>query len=389
VTSIAPRLTIVVGGYMVGFPLGGMTWHHLNYLLGLHEMGHEVWFLEDSGTFSRPYNPATRLSGEDPRYGIAYLENTFRAHHLPLRYCYYSEHLNTYYGLSESELNGLLARADLLLCISGVTPLRPDRPRPRVVAVIDTDPVFTQLQMLRREALRDYYLAFDAVATFGTLIGTAHCPLPTHGIDWIPTHQPVALEHWPVVHGAEGHFTTIGKWEFGTRDVQHDGNTLRSSKAGQWNQVLDLPGRVEWKLEMAMQSMPPDAGERFAAAGWILSDSEAATTTTEEFRSFVQRSAGEFTVVKEIYARLRSGWFSDRSAVYLASGRPVVTESSGFEEWLPLGEGLFAFRTVEEAADALNRIRSNYSLHSTGARRIAEQYFDARTVLNSLLARIL
>src|SRR5271163_646943 len=224
-------LTIVVGGYIVAYPLGGMTWHHLNYLLGLHELGHEVWFLEDSGSYSYPYNPVTWESSADSTYGRKYLEQTFEQYGFPKRYCYYSEFEDAHYGLNREELNSLLARADLLLCVSGVTPIRPDRPRPRRIAVIDTDPVFTQLRMIDDADFAAYYRQFDAVATFGRLIGKPQCPLPTHGLDWIGTNQPIALRHWSVTPASSRAFTTLGKWEHTSdRNLQFDGKSFRSSK---------------------------------------------------------------------------------------------------------------------------------------------------------------
>src|SRR6202451_364933 len=150
-------LTIDFSGYIVAYPLGGMTWHHLNYLLGLAELGHEVWFLEDSGSYSYPYNPVAWQTSADSTYGREYLERTFARYGLPKRYCYYSQFEDAHYGLSAVELNELLQRADLLLCVSGVTPMRDHRPRPRRTAVIDTDPVFTQLRMMHNAELGDYY----------------------------------------------------------------------------------------------------------------------------------------------------------------------------------------------------------------------------------------
>src|SRR5436190_12066714 len=150
-------MTIVVGGYIVGYPLGGMTWHHLNYLLGLHELGHEVWFLEDSGSYAVPYDPTTQTCSIDSTFGRAYLERTLREYGLPVRYCYYSEFEDRHYGLSRDELNDLLARTDVIICVSGVTPLRADRPRPRKAIVIDTDPVFTQLQLGHNAVQMAYY----------------------------------------------------------------------------------------------------------------------------------------------------------------------------------------------------------------------------------------
>ena len=383
-------LTIVVGGYIVGFPLGGMTWHHLNYLLGLHEMGHEVWFLEDSGSYSLPYNPTTISCEADSTYGRAHLERTFARYGLPLRYCYYSEFQDQYFGLTQTELNDLLKRADLLLCVSGVTPLRPDRPRPRRTAVIDTDPVFTQLRMAHDAEFLRYYQQFDSVATFGRLIGTPDCPLATHGIKWIPTNQPIALSHWPLLPTTSRRFTTVGKWEHTSdRHLEFNGQKFQSSKGVEWMKMIDLPSRTKWELAIGMSSMSIDAKRQFTQHGWHLLDPEAATISCESYQRFIQDSAGEFTVAKEIYAGIPSGWFSDRSAAYLASGRPVVTQSSGFDRWLPTGDGLFSFNTIDDAANALETIAENYSHHSTAARRLAERYFDSKTVLIELLDQVI
>ncbi|MCC6424772.1 MAG: hypothetical protein IT447_14955 [Phycisphaerales bacterium] len=382
-------LTIIVGGYIVGYPLGGMTWHHLNYLLGLQEMGHEVWFLEDSGSYSMPYNPAQQRCDPDPTYGLDYLRQTFAHYGLPLRYCYYSQYWDTYYGLQKQELNDLLGRADLMICVSGVTPIRPQRPRPRRMIVIDTDPVFTQLRMGESREFLDYYRSFDQIATFAMRIGQKDCPLPTHGIDWIPTCQPIALRHWPVIESTSRTFTTIGKWEHGGRDVKFNDKTYHSSKSHEWMKLIDLPSRVPWQMELAMQAMPAEAHQKFTAHGWSLVDPEPASISTQAFARYIQDSAGEFTVAKEIYAGLPSGWFSDRGVAFLASGRPVVTQESGFGRWLPTGEGLIGFSTPHEAADALQRIADDYPRHAQAARRIAEMYFDARKILTELLERSL
>lgn len=382
-------LTIIVGGYIVGYPLGGMTWHHLNYLLGLASLGHEVWFYEDSGEYYMPYNPVAGYAHPDPAYGIEYLKSTFAAHGLPLRYAYYSQFWDTHYGMSRGDLDDLFRRADLMLCVSGVTPIREDRPRPRRLAVIDTDPVFTQLRMIDNAVFADYYRKFDAVATFGTLIGTPASPLPTHGIEWIPTRQPIALDHWPVTAAPTRRFTTIGKWEHSGRDVAFGGKTYRSSKGPEWLKLLDLPSKVGWELDLAMQAMPEEVAGRFRERGWTISAAEPATITPTAFGDFIRRSAGELTVAKQIYAGLPSGWFSDRSSAYLASGRPVVTQRSGFEAWMPTGEGLFGFASADEAAAALGEIDRDYPRHSAAARRLAETHLDAKKVLTELIGRVM
>jgi len=254
---MSKKLTIVVGGYIVAYPLGGMTWHHLNYLLGLQDLGHEVYFLEDSGTYCYPFDPVKNITTTDPQYGLDYLASTFAQYGIPPRYHYYSEFLDRSWGIPADEMNAVLGRADLLLYVSGVTPLRESRPRPRRTAVIDTDPVFTQLRMLRDPEFVKYYRQFDQVFTFGKLIGTPACQLPTHGFNWHGTNQPIALQHWPVVQATSRAFTTIGKWEQANdRRVEFNGQKFSSGKSEQWMKMLELPGKVPWEMSMGQLDMP-------------------------------------------------------------------------------------------------------------------------------------
>ena len=201
-----------------------------------------------------------------------------------------------------------------------------------------------------------YWRSFDRVATFGRLIGSAKSPIPTHGLSWIGTNQPVALTHWPAVPRLGNRFTTIGKWEHTTsRTVEFAGRAYASSKSVEWMKLIDLPMRTSAPLALAMESMPSDVKRQFESHGWHCLDAEAATRSCQAYQEFVSESAGEFTVVKQIYSGIPSGWFSDRSACYLATGRPVVTQSSGFEHWLPTGEGLLAFESAEQAAQSAGR----------------------------------
>jgi S1-C subfamily serine protease len=193
-----------------------------------------------------------------------------------------------------------------------------------------------------------------------------------------------------VAAGQGAAFTTIGKWEHTTdRNLQFQGETYRSSKAVEWMKVIDLPRRTRWPMTLGMLSMPAPTASQFASHGWKIVDAEKSTLSCQAFAEFIRSSAGEFTVAKEIYARLPSGWFSDRSAAYLASGRPVVAQASGFDRWLPTGQGLFSYRSVTEAAEALNAISGDYPRHAAAARSIAERHFDSNLVLKELLERVL
>lgn len=383
-------MRIILCGYIVGYPLGGMTWHHLNYILGMEQLGHEVVFYEDSGQWLWPYNPVNNTSSEDPSYGIDYLNRTFAEEGVRGRWCYYSELQNRYYGMDRREWIDQLTGADVLICVSGITPWREEFARVKRTCVIDTDPVFTQLRMLHDQAFLDYYRSFDRIATFGRLIGTSDSPLPTSGIQWIGTNQPIALDHWPKVSVPVGSaFSTIGKWEHASdRHFEYNGQTYASSKGVEWMKLLELPRHTGWTLEMAMASMPIETEKLFESHGWRLTDATRASISTQAYRTFIQSRAGELTVAKQIYAGLPSGWFSDRSAAFLASGRPVITQSSGFEHWLPTGNGLFSFSTFEQAVEALETIASDPIRHSDAACDLARSYFDSKTVLTHLLDQL-
>ena len=382
-------MTIILAGYIIGYPLGGMTWHHLNYVAGLTAMGHDVWFYEDSGAWLVPYNPTTNACENDPTYGIEYLKQSFASAGLPAKFCYRSELLDRYFGMTRDEWLALIKRADLLIAVSGVTPWREEFREARRTCVIDTDPVFTQLRMQHDANFVSYYKQFDRVATFGNLIGTPKCPLPTGGFDWIGTNQPIALERWPVVEPAYDSFSTIGKWEHtADRGFDFAGQHYASSKGVEWLKLLDLPARTSWRMEMAMSALPDATRQQFEARGWTFTDPTEASLSAAAYQWFIRHHAGEFTVAKQIYAGLPSGWFSDRSAAFLASGRPVITQASGFEQWLPTGEGLFSFSTIDQAAAALDAVARDPERHRRAARAIAEQHFDARAVLSALLKRL-
>ncbi len=382
-------MTIVVTGYIIGYPLGGMTWHHLNYLAGFHELGHEVWFYEDSGQWYVPYNPVDNVVDPDPTYGIAYLRRALAALGMPERFCYHSELQNKWYGQTKPQWHDVLKRADLVLCVSGVTPWREEFRQAKRTCVIDTDPVFTQLRMRDDPDFLDYYKCFDRVATFGKLIGTKACPLPTAGLNWIGTNQPIALSHWPMVATSSQVFSTIGKWDHGPgRQFEFEGKVYQSSKGVEWMKLLKLPKRTSFRMEMAMAGVSDETAALFEGNGWHFTDPTVLSISPDSYRSFIQRQAGELTVAKQIYSGLPSGWFSDRSACFLASGKPVVTQRSGFEQWLPMGEGLFAFETIEEAAAAMAQIAGDYARHAKAARSIAQDHFDARRVLERLIADI-
>ena len=377
-------MRIVLGGYIVGFPVGGMTWHHLNYLLGLVALGHEVTFLED-GANHPPIDPSNDTTG-DPTYGLAFLRRTFAAYGLTIPWHYrYGTIVD---GLSIEEMHAKLRDADLFIAVSGVTPIDwYDLPKRSLV--IDTDPVFTQLRMRDNEITHNYYKRFTSVATFGRLIGTPASPLPTLGLEWIPTNQPIFLPHWPATPmPTDGLLSTVGKWEHEMgRTVEFDGKRFASSKGVEYERLIDLPRVANSPIEMRMAGLAGEAASRYLSHGWRLGSAFEATRSCESFGDYIRGTRGEFTVAKQLYAGLPSGWFSDRSACFLANGRPVITQASGFDQWLPTGEGLFSFNTKDEAATAIEAVNRDPQRHGDAARALAERHFDSNAVLSDLLAR--
>jgi hypothetical protein len=182
------------------------------------------------------------------------------------------------------------------------------------------------------------------------------------------------------------YFTSIASWENKGKDITYGGATYQWSKHVNFLRFLDLPRHAPQRFELAMDPADPAVAARLESAGWHLVDPQAVSGDLDTYRDFITGSRGEFTVAKDIYVRPRSGWFSDRSVCYLAAGRPVVTQDTGFGKFVPTGHGLFAYASMEEAVDALARIDADYPAHAAAARRTAAEYFDARHVLGRLLA---
>ena len=253
--------------------------------------------------------------------------------------------------------------------------------------MVDIDPGFTQFWY-------DAGLAganvdgHDVHFTIGELIGTDGCPIPTGGIDWLPVRQPVVLDDWPAVAGGEvDRFTTIASWRGPLAPVQHGGRTY-GIKVHEFRKFLDVARRSPHAFEIALDIHPDDQGDLDALRehGWRIVDPRAVAGDPQALRGYVQGSGAEFSVAQEIYVETRCGWFSDRSACYLAAGRPVILQATGFEDLLPTGRGLFAVKTAEEAADAIKAVRRDYALHAAAARSIAQDHFDSAVILGRLLA---
>jgi hypothetical protein len=379
-------MRIVVSGYLVRCPLGGYAWQTVHYLVGLRRLGHDVWFYEDTGCDPPAYNPQTNEFGPDYRYGVdvtgAFLDRIGWGD----QWVFVDSVSRVEHGPAAGRADALLRESDLLVNLSGVNRIPLERRAGRPGVYVDLDPGVTQLCLANDgKALRDVLDEHVALFTFGENIGTTRSAIPTGGYAWHPTRQPIVLDFWANAGAPGAAYTTIGKWVSRGRDAEYAGERYGWSKRDQWLRCLDLPSRTGAALEMAMDVTPPDDRERLAACGWRIVDPLAVSSDPWRYREYIRRSRAEFSLAKDMNVRLRSGWFSDRSACYLAAGRAVVLQDTGFGDVLPTGPGLHAFRTVEEASGALLAVEADPEGAAAHARSVARECFDAPTVLAAML----
>ena len=376
-------LRIVVLGYVVRGPIGGLAWHHLQYILGLRALGHDVYFVEDSDDYASCYDPARGVVDKDPSYGLLFAARAFERLGLGEVWCYYNAHTGTWMGPLASRVHEVCESADLLLNLSGVNPLRSWFAKVPRRAFVDTDPAFTQIRHLTDSHAHALAAAHNSFFTFAENIGRGDCLVPADGFAWQPTRQPVQLDAWAVTPGRRGgNWTTVMQWD-SYRPREYDGRRY-GMKSDSFELFVDLPARAGSLFEIALgsESAPRDF---LRTKGWCLLDSLEVTRDPWSYQEFIRGSKAEWSVAKHGYVASRSGWFSERSAAYLASGRPVLTQQTGFSDWIPTGAGLLAFETMEEALAGLEEIDAAYEHHCRAARELAETFFGARKVLTHLI----
>jgi len=385
------HVRVVVLGIAGRLPFAGVAWQTLHYLEALRRLGHTVHYVEDTGQW--PLDLERNTVSGDPRYTVDYLGRVMAWAGFADRWAYCSASDGRVYGRSASDVRRLFETADVLVNVSGATALRDEHMRVPVRVYVETDPVLPQIEVaLGRRVTIDHLTAHTHHFTFGENLGAADCGVPNVPLAYQPTRQPVVLDWWTpragdVADGPPLLFTTVASWRQTVKDVVWQGEMLRWSKDERFDAVLDLPRRVRHRFELALATIDDRALARVTAHGWRVIDAIALTKDLLSYRDYVHGSSSEFTVAKAQNVRLRSGWFSDRSACYLAAGKPVVTEDTGFGCALPTGRGLFAFRTLDDALGAVEAIGGEYAAHAAAARDIAAEHFAAERVVGSLLAR--
>jgi hypothetical protein len=374
----------IVAGYFVRYPLGGHALSILHYLVGLKRLGYAVVFVEEHGWPDSCYDPRTNTVSDDPAYGLAKLREWFAACGLDA-WCYVDA-AGAFHGLPRADVERLCRDADVLISLWRVTWLDAFAACRRRVFV-DTDPGFTQFDMGGGRSAPGGVspLDFDVHFTYGVRIGEPDCPIPTHGLRWHPLRPPVSLDLvTPRFTPEASRFTTVMSWS-ARQPIVYEGVEYGQKDIEFWR-IAELPARAGRQFEVALAGRDAPR-ELIAAAGWRLADPRRVTETPWTYLEYISRSRGEFSVAVNLEVKARSGWFSDRTAAYLAAGKPAIVQDTGFSESLPCGQGLMAFSTLDEAASAVEHVNRDYDEHCRAARAIAERYFDAAVLLTGLLER--
>ena len=381
------RGRIIVFGILFWYPLAGVTYQFLHYLLALRRLGYDPYYIEDSGRWV--YDPTLNDLTPDASRNVAAVAAVLEQHGFAGRWGFRGHYPDGQtYGMTEAQVLALYREADAFLNVTGAQELREEHLRiPRRIYV-ESDPFASQVNVANGQAGAIAALdGHDAHFTFGENIGQPGCGIPVTPYHWQPTRQPVLVDLW---RGgpppADAPFTTITTWHNKGKDVVWQGERYYWTKDREFERFLDLPQRRPGPFELAV-GLDDATHARLSGLGWRLRSSIDLSASVTGYRDYIQQSRGEFTVARDQYVRPHTGWFSDRTACYLAAGRPVITEDTGFGRVLPTGRGLFAFTTMDDVLAAVDAIASDYAGHAAAALEIADTHFGAERVVQSLLER--
>jgi hypothetical protein len=377
--------TIFVSGAIANKPLsGGEAWVRMSWVRGLRRLGCDVCLVEQIDS-TRCVDAEGRSVGFERSVNRLSFETAVRSLAPDCPAALICDGGRDTVGMDFDEVVDRAGDADLLVNISGHLDLEPIKSGPRRRAYVDVDPGFTQVWATDGADVR--LDGHDSYFTVGENIGTTGCTIPTAGIEWLPLPPPVTLEDWPAISPTGDHrFTSVATWRSPLGTLSR-GGTEFGGKHHQWRSMVELPRLSQQKFEIALRIHPDDLGDRVAleANGWRLVDPLLVAGDPLAFRSYVQGSAAEFSVAHPVYVDTTSGWLSDRTVRYLASGRPALVQDTGVARRYPVGEGLVTFRTIEQAAAAAAAIARDYGDHALAARSLAETHFDSDIVLRRFL----
>jgi hypothetical protein len=376
---------IVVGSYVVQFPLGGYLSWVGQWLGGFQRLGHDVWFVEKSRGPRSCYDADRNLMTDDCAYGTGLLGEFLSLFGLERHWCYV-DWAKSYHGAARTEIEEVFRSADLFVDMGTHGAWSEETVSAGLRVFVDGEPGYRQMKIENRMAAGKSFPEYDRYYTVGMNIGTPATTAPAAGRQWRHVFDPVVASLYdPVLPAPDAAFTTVMSWQAHSL-IEFQGATY-GQKDMEFAKFMDLPGRTKVPCELAVAGSGTPVAQ-LEACGWRVRDSHRVTKTFDSWRDYIRNSRGEFSVAKNVFVATNSGFFSDRSAAYLASGRPVVMQETGFSAHLPCGSGLFAVRNVEEAAAAIAEIEGDYERHSRGAREVALEHLEASRVLRRFLEEL-
>ncbi len=379
----ATRGTIVVWGLMAAFPFPGMTWHRMQYLAGIRRLGFDVWYVEDS---DRPIlAPGTFEQVEDFTSNIEYLNRYMTAIGLEDRWIFRppGDLTRCYGGRDIQGLWRLYEEAEAVINHSGAQELRARHRVIKKLVYLETDPSAFQVAIAKGEEIATRFAALHHHhLTFGENLGQPDCLVPIEKFNWLPTRPAVCVDWWETARKPlpDAALTTVGTFRNRGNNTTWQGQRWLWSKHAEFLKFIDVARDTRLPLEVAIGEISDRMLARFAKSGWRTRPAMG-LESPEAYRDYIWDSLGEFTVAKGQYVAPKTGWFSDRSATFLAAGRPVITQETGFSKFIPSGEGLFGFSTRDQALAAIDAVATDYDRHSKAAHEIAQEYFAAEKVI--------
>jgi hypothetical protein len=385
------RKRIVVMGFMGSCPIAGVIWQHIHYLVGLQRLGHDVYYIEDSARL--PYNPETFEVSNEFDYAAHLLDRLSREFQFRNHWAFCARYLpkNPTVGLPLKKIRQLYRDADAILNICGAQEFNDDLLISDRILYVESDPGVEQIKIDKGvRSTINYLRRHRALFTFGENLGKKTFPVPTHGFNWLATRQPVVTDLWKTdrVPPRSAVFTSVANWSTsGLKDISWRGDKYLWSKSREFLRFISAPKKSGETFELATNIEDANTCAKFSRNGWRLHCPLQLSVDYWLYRDYIRRSKGEFTVAKDQYIRLRTGWFSDRSACYLAAGRPVIIQETGFTRNYGSKAGLLSFQSLDEIVEAVKIINADYRKHSRAARALAREFFEAKKVLKSILDR--
>ncbi|WP_207495201.1 hypothetical protein [Aridibaculum aurantiacum] len=385
------KLRIVVGGYIASYCTSGVTWDYVQYPVGLQLLGHDVYYIEDTLGYHCHFDP--KYSWDDPTPVVNYLKETMTFFGMSERWAYRDAVSGKCFGLSEEKLLEVCASADVFINVSCSTFLREEYLKIPTRVLIDSDPMFTQIPNNENpsqvEAIQASFKNYTHLFSFGENIMAEDSKVPTYSFKWYSTRQPVCLDYWANQHVVNKKtFTTIMNLS-ARKKIQYD-NEEWGQKDLELEKVVQIPelcqtGFFEMILSCSVNNRNDGEHTWLRQNGWKILKAVETIGQIHDYSAFIKNSYAEFSVAKHTYVKANTGWFSCRSACYLAAGKPVIVQDTKWSKYIPAGEGALAFDSISTAKTAVDDVLCNYEKHKKRAKEIAYEYFDSQKVLNRML----